>query len=309
MRFFFAADIHSSETCFRKFLNAVDVYGVDVAFLLGDLRGKVIVPIIRNSNGTYVSDFLGRKSVMKTDGEVTDLEKKVGSVGYYPYRTTEEELRELKGSEERMDELFLRFFSQRLESWFKLADERMAGKKVRLFIAAANDDPVEIESTLNKSTRILNVGDKKFDVDDHEIICCTYSGLTPWKTPRECNEEGLAAKIHALTSNVKNFGQSIFLLHDPPIGTTLDVAPKLSADMAPSATDEIHVGSKAVLNAIQEYQPLLSVHGHIHESKGIIEIGRTICINPGSEYAQGILRGAIVDIANGKVKTRMLTSG
>ena len=156
---------------------------------------------------------------------------------------------------------------------------------------------------------MLNVGDKKFEIDDHEVICCTYSGPSPWNTPRECAEEELAAKISVLTSQVHNFENSIFLMHDPPVDTILDACPKLSEDMTPSATDEIHAGSKSVLNAIQKFQPLLSVHGHIHESKGIIEIGRTVCINPGSEYAQGVLRGAIVDISKGRIKTKMLTSG
>jgi Icc-related predicted phosphoesterase len=309
MRFFFAADIHSSETCFRKFLNAVDIYGVDVAVLLGDLRGKVIVPIVQGADGTYISDFLGRKTVAKDENELTQLEKKVGAVGYYPYRATGDEIAKLQSNPELMDGLFLRFFSDRLESWAKLADERLAKSKARVFIAAGNDDPLEIEETLNKSKRMVNVGDRKFEVDEHEIICCTYSGLSPWKTPRECSEDELAARIEALTSQIQNFENSIFLMHDPPINTILDVCPKLSEDMTPSATDEIHAGSKAVLDAIQKYQPILSIHGHIHESKGIIQIARTTCINTGSEYSQGVLRGAIVDIVNGKVKTRMLTSG
>jgi Icc-related predicted phosphoesterase len=309
MRFFFAADIHSSETCFRKFLNAVDIYGADVAVLLGDLRGKVIVPIVQSPEGTYSSDFLGRKTIAKNETEVTQLEKKIGAVGYYPYRATGEEIAKLQSNPELMDSLFQKFFSERIESWSKLAEERLAKSKAKLFIAAGNDDPLEIETTLNKSTRFVNVGDKKFEVDEHEIICCTYSGLTPWKTPRECEEDELAARIESLTSQVRDFENSIFLTHDPPIDTILDVCPKLSEDMTPSATDEIHAGSKAVLDAIKKYQPLLSIHGHIHESKGIIEIGRTICINPGSEYSQGILRGVIVDVVKGKVKTRMLTSG
>ncbi len=309
MRFFFAADVHSSETCFRKFLNAIDVYGADVAMLLGDLRGKVIVPIVQSPDGTYSTDFLGRKTVIKNEAELAQLEKKVGAVGYYPYRSTVEEIAKIQSNPELMDALFLKFFTERMESWSKLAEERLTKSKAKLFIAAGNDDPLEIEDTLNKSTRFINVGDKKFEVDEYEIICCTYSGPSPWKTPRECEEEELANRIQSLTSQVRDFENSIFMMHDPPIDTTLDVCPKLSEDMTPSATDEIHAGSKAVLDVIKKYQPLLSVHGHIHESKGIIEIGRTICINPGSEYAQGVLRGAIVDIAKGKVKTKMLTSG
>ena len=309
MRFFFAVDIHSSETCFRKFLNAVDIYEADVAILLGDLRGKVIVPIVQNSDGTYTTDFLGRKSVIKNENELAQLEKKIGAVGYYPYKSTVEEITKIQSNPELMDELFLKFFSERVESWFRLAEDRLAKSKTKLFIAAGNDDPLEIEETLNKSTRFVNIGDKKVEVGEHEIICCTYSGITPWKTPRECEEVELASRIQSLTSKVRNFENSIFLMHDPPIDTILDVCPKLSKDMTPSATDEIHAGSKAVLDAITKCQPILSIHGHIHESKGVIEIGRTICVNPGSEYAQGILRGAIIDIVKGKIKTKMLTSG
>ncbi|HUK50137.1 MAG TPA: hypothetical protein VLV18_03800 [Terriglobales bacterium] len=309
MRFFFAADLHSSETCFRKFLSAVDIYGIDVAFLLGDLRGKVIVPLVREPDGSYLSDFLGRKTVAKNDDELVQLEKKIGAVGYYPYRATQEEIARLKTNPELMDALFLKFFSERMESWSNLAEQRLAKSNAKLFIAAGNDDPLEIETVLNKSTRMANVGDRKVEVDEHEIICCTYSGPSPWKTPREVEEDVLASRIEALTSQVHNFENSIFLMHDPPVDTILDVCPKLSEDMKPSATDEIHAGSKSVLTAIQKYQPLLSVHGHIHESKGIIEIGRTVSINPGSEYAQGVLRGAIVDVVKRKIKTRMLTSG
>jgi len=309
MRFFFAVDVHSSETCFRKFLNAVDVYGVDVAMLLGDLRGKVIVPIVQSPDGTYSTDFLGRKAVVKNEAEIAQLEKKIGAVGYYPYRSTGEEIAKIQSNPELMDALFLKFFTERMESWSKLAEERLAKSKAKLFIAAGNDDPLEIEDTLNRSKRFVNIGEKKVDVDGHEVICCTYSCPTPWNTPRECKEEELASRIQSLTSQIQDFESSVFITHDPPIDTILDVCPKLSEDMTPSATDEIHAGSKAVLDAITQHQPLLSIHGHIHEAKGIIEIGRTMCINPGSEYAQGILRAAIVDIVNGKIKTKMLTSG
>jgi Icc-related predicted phosphoesterase len=68
------------------------------------------------------------------------------------------------------------------------------------------------------------------------------------------------------------------------------------------------VGSKAVRRAIETYQPILSLHGHIHESRGVATIGRTVCINPGSEYPDGVLRGAIVDFDRDGVKSYVLTS-
>ncbi len=61
--------------------------------------------------------------------------------------------------------------------------------------------------------------------------------------------------------------------------------------------------------AIEKYKPLLGLHGHVHESKGFVNIGSTLCINPGSEYGEGILRGVIVELGDGKVKNYLLTQG
>ncbi len=71
----------------------------------------------------------------------------------------------------------------------------------------------------------------------------------------------------------------------------------------------IHTGSTAVRNSIEKHAPLLGLHGHIHESKGFVRLGRTLCLNPGSEYADGILRGALVILGDGKVREFLLASG
>jgi Icc-related predicted phosphoesterase len=64
------------------------------------------------------------------------------------------------------------------------------------------------------------------------------------------------------------------------------------------------VGSTAVREAIQRYQPPLSVHGHIHESRGVAKLGRTLALNPGSSYSDGTLQAAVIDLneKNGKIK-------
>jgi hypothetical protein len=71
----------------------------------------------------------------------------------------------------------------------------------------------------------------------------------------------------------------------------------------------ISVGSKAVRAAIEKYQPLVGLHGHIHESRSAQKIGRTTCINPGSEYGEGILRGCLVTFAEGVIEGFQMTSG
>ncbi|HYZ55067.1 MAG TPA: hypothetical protein VE733_16400, partial [Streptosporangiaceae bacterium] len=57
------------------------------------------------------------------------------------------------------------------------------------------------------------------------------------------------------------------------------------------------VGSVAVRDALRTYQPLLGLHGHIHESRGEARIGRSKSINPGSEYSEGVLRGALITLS------------
>jgi Icc-related predicted phosphoesterase len=69
------------------------------------------------------------------------------------------------------------------------------------------------------------------------------------------------------------------------------------------------VGSTAVRAAIEEHQPLLSLHGHIHESGGAVRIGRTLAINAGSEYGEGVLRGVLVTVGGGKVLRYQATTG
>jgi len=114
-----------------------------------------------------------------------------------------------------------------------------------------------------------------------------------------------------MTDQLKNPEKSIFNLHDPPFGSHLDEAPDLTKDLDLKGGGRItkSVGSVAVREAIEKHQPMLGLHGHIHESKGVTKIGRTTCINPGSVYEEGTLLGAIVDLEDRKVKQYYLTAG
>ena len=71
------------------------------------------------------------------------------------------------------------------------------------------------------------------------------------------------------------------------------------------------VGSVAVRDSINKHQPLLSVHGHIHESRGIRKMGRTLALNPGSVYGDGVLQGAVIelDAKKAKVSRYLLVNG
>jgi len=308
-RIFFATDVHGSEYVFRKFVNALPIYKADVGILLGDLSGKLVIPIVKNEDGTFSTTFLGETKKVKED-ELENLKKKILITGYYPVIMTREELEEIERKPEMKDRIFVDNIKKRLEEWIRLAEERLKDKGIRMFIAAGNDDPWEIEEVLNSSSFVVNAGMKKVYVDEHhEMITIPYSNPTPWNTPREVSEEELARIIDDLVRQIEDMSRAIFNFHVPPYGTELDLAPKLSKDLIPSVSEMVHVGSKAVLEAIKRYQPMLGLHGHIHESKGFVKIGRTICLNPGSEYGEGILKGVIVNLEKDKVKNYMFVSG
>ncbi|MEM4474313.1 MAG: metallophosphoesterase, partial [Candidatus Bathyarchaeia archaeon] len=205
--------------------------------------------------------------------------------------------------------LFKRLVTERLISWDKIIGEKLSGTNIKMFIAPGNDDILEVDEVLDSFTNAVNADNRKVTFGDYEMVTLSWSNPTPWDTPRECSEEELAKKIDRLVSQIDNMKNAIFNFHVPPYGTNLDLAYKLSKDLVPSINEMVNVGSTAVLNAIKEHQPLLGLHGHIHESRAAQKIGRTLCINPGSEYSEGILRGVIITLDKDKVKSFQFTSG
>jgi len=201
-----------------------------------------------------------------------------------------------------------------VQRWVDLAEQRLKGSGVSVYITGGNDDLPEITPILQSSDYVVDPEEKVVSLDSkHQMLSTGWSNPTPWKTPRECSEEELGAKIDEMASQVKDFKNCIFNLHVPPIDSGIDTAPKLDQNLKPVVEGgEIAVapaGSSAVRTAIEKHKPLLALHGHIHESKGFVNLGRTLCINPGSEYSEGILRGVIVELADGKVKNYLLTQG
>jgi hypothetical protein len=114
-----------------------------------------------------------------------------------------------------------------------------------------------------------------------------------------------------MVKKVKDIQNSIFVLHSPPYDSDIDEAPELDKNMTPidGGQQLIHVGSTAVRDIIMEKQPLLGLHGHIHEARGASTLSRTLCINPGSEYSEGILDGVVVELEKNKVKKWVRFSG
>ncbi len=313
MRLFFATDIHGSDVCWRKFLNSGKHYEADVVILGGDMTGKALVPLVDEGAGRWHAVLLEQRHDLSGDDEVERFEQMVRRRGYYPFRTTPDEVRQLDADEEKATELFHRLMLERVEEWIALADERLAGEGIRCFVCPGNDDQFEVDEIVQNAKHVELAEGRVIDVDGYQLASTGWSNPTPWKTYREEEEPELAERIEAVVSQVTAEPErTIFSLHCPPYASGLDEAPELTEDMRlkHAGRAPVPVGSKAVRAAIEKYQPTLSLHGHIHEGRGAHRIGRTLAINPGSSYEQGMLLGALVEL-NGKPKVKRckLTSG
>ena len=308
IRLFFVTDLHGSELCFRKFISAISIYNADAAIALGDLAGKMVVPIFDNGNGTYDVNFLAQDIHLNNKTELDQQLVRINNIGFYPFMTDKKEADHLRSNQNEVMTIFHRLINERMQHWIELADEKLRDSKAKIFMAPGNDDPMELDAILESSKVMKSAAMKNLDVLGYEMITIAHTSPTPWDTPREWSEEELAKNIDKLAGTVKNMERAIFNFHDPPYGTMLDYAPKLR-DMRQSAGETEHVGSTAVSEAIKKYQPFLGLHGHIHESRAAQKIGRTFCVNPGSEYGEGVLRGVLLTLADTKMKSYVFTSG
>jgi len=305
-RIFFVTDIHGSDVCFKKFLKAADVYKPQSLMLCGDITGKFVIPIIRQPDGSHTARLAGSNLSLKTEDEIAALEKKIADIGSYSYRVDSTDTEKL--TPEYSEKMFREKMHERLRYWMKTAEERLKPKGLSCYFSPGNDDEFHIDDVLNENSYVLNCEEKIVDVGGYEMATLAWTNPTPWKTARECSEEELHEKVEKLISGIKDVKNSIFNFHCPPYDSGLDSAPELTEDLR-ARPEAIPVGSRAVRKTIEKHQPLLGLHGHIHESRGALAIGRTLCVNPGSEYGEGILRGAVVNLENRTVKGYLLTSG
>lgn len=312
-RVYFVTDVHGSNTCFRKFLNAAKFYSADVLILGGDITGKVMTPILENS-GKFTCSYQGAEVEMTSRQEVEEFRKKAADSGIYTHLVNPQEFKELEADPSKVEDLFSELMVKRVREWVALAEERLGKTPVKCFISPGNDDVFEIDEALGSSDYVVNPEERVIEIDDeHEMITLGTTNRTPWNTPREVDEGVLAKKISDMADKVRNMKSAVFNIHVPPADTPLDKAPRIDENLKivvkAGSVEMVSAGSTACMAAIMRYQPLLGLHGHIHESRGVVKLGRTVCANPGSEYAEGILRGFLADLDGDEVKSYLLTSG
>ena len=313
MRLYFATDVHGSETCWRKFLNAAQHYSADVLVLGGDMTGKALVPVIDDGGGRWHATLLENRKEMTGEDEVAAFEAAVIKRGYYPFRTNLDELRELEAEESRWHGLFHEKMLETVEKWMRMADEKLGGTGVRVFCCPGNDDQFEVDEIIENANTVELAEGRVVDIDGFQMVSTGWSNRTPWNTYREEDEPDLRARLERAIAQVTAPGErTLYNFHCPPYHSGLDDAPELTEDMMLKDAGRAvkPVGSTAGREAIEEHSPVLTLHGHIHEARGNCRIGRTLCINPGSSYEQGDLLGAVVDLdGKKKVKRFLLTSG
>ncbi len=312
MRLFFATDVHGSEICWKKFINAAKFYAVDTLILGGDMTGKAIVPIIAQGGGKYKVTLLEQETILETQDQVDKMVQTIMNRGYYPYLTTPDEVAEISNTPGRSDQLFVEQVIKTAQRWMEYADTKLAGTGIQAYVCPGNDDIFEIDRVIEQSKTVRLVEGKLIQLDDqHEMISSGWTNPTPWQTHREESEDKLQARFEAVASQVRNPQTAIFNLHPPPYGSGLDEAPELTQDLRPAYAGRslISVGSRATLHIIEKYQPLLGLHGHIHEGKGMRKYKRTTCFNAGSMYEQGILLGVVVELKKDKIANYIMTTG
>lgn len=316
-RLFFATDIHGSERTYRKFINAGKFYEANVIVMGGDIQGKLLIPIIKEANGHYRATLQGTVHKISSEAELQQFQDKIGLLGFYSQIMDEDQYKALAEQPEEVDKLFHGLARERLASWIDLAETRLKGTGIKCYVTGGNDDDPEVLAALQEGDSFIPCEGKVVQIDeDHTMASVGFSNPTPWKTPREIPDEKLGEIIEEMCEQVTNFEHCIFNFHVPPLDSTLDTCPKLdwttdppSPIMSGGQMVFAGAGSQAVRKAIETHQPMLSLHGHIHESQAAVKIGRTTSINPGSEYGEGILRGCLVNFADGKVESFQMTSG
>ncbi len=312
MKIFYATDVHGSEVCWRKFLNAGPFYGADVLILGGDMTGKAMIPIVAR-DGTYQVTLQEIPYTLGTEEELREMKRRIANRGYYPVVVSPEEMAALAADDGLVQQRFEQEILATVERWMAIAEEKLAGTDLRCFVCPGNDDIFKVDEIIARSSVVEQGEARVIDLDGLSLVSMGWTNPTPWRTYREAPEPKLRERIERMVDGVPDVKRAIFNFHAPPYGSNLDEAPALDEDMK-----YLHggramrpVGSRAVRESILEHQPLLSLHGHIHESKGTVRLGETLAVNPGSQYEDGVLQGALLEVDPKKlrIKNYLLVNG
>jgi Icc-related predicted phosphoesterase len=314
MRLYYASDIHGSEKLWRKFVNAASFYGADVLVMGGDLTGKVMVPIVEQEPGQWAARVFGKEQRATGEQALAELERRVRLTGYYPLRCDGSEFERLQLDARHRDAVFRSLMRDELAGWMSIAAQKLHGVGVRIFVMPGNDDDWDVDEILEGAPEpIVACEGRVVDAGGFQLLSSAWTNPTPWDSPRELGEGELLERFEKLAADLDADRPTVFNLHCPPHDSGLDLAPELTEDLRVVVEGGepklIPVGSTAVRAFIESHHPLLALHGHVHESRGAAKVDGTLCINPGSQYTEGVLDGVVVDMERDEVRSYQLVSG
>jgi Icc-related predicted phosphoesterase len=312
-RVLYATDFHGSEAFFRKFLAAALQYKAQVLIVGGDVTGKAMIPVVHQGGGRYEGFLFNRREQPSTPAELEKLKQTISNVGFYPLVLEQDEAAALESDPAAMSAVFERAMCERVRQWLTLAEEKLSPHGIRLYFMPGNDDLYSIDAVIDEFPNIANPDGRRLWIDDdHELVGLSNANMTPWRCARDLEEDELEKRLEAVGAMLERPATALMALHVPPYDSGLDVCPELDENLKIIARGgQIlmkPVGSPAVRRLIERVQPLVTLHGHIHEAPGHTRIGRSLCINSGSEYAEGIMKAAIVNLERDKVKGHLLIS-
>jgi len=313
-RILFASDFHGSEAFYRKYLGAAFQYKADVLIVGGDLTGKAMIPIVYQGGGRYESYLFAKKEEPSTPEELESLKQHITNVGFYPIVLEKDEAEELESDPDKMYQRFEYEMCERIRRWLTLFEEKVAPKGIPMYFMPGNDDAYVIDDVIDEFDHVYNPDGRRYWIDEyHELVGISNSNITPWHCIRDIEEEEIAKRLEEVVALLENPEQAVMDIHVPPYDSQIDVCPELDENLKIKTLGgqvlTKPVGSTAVREMIERVQPLLTLHGHIHEAAGHVRIGRTLAINAGSEYAEGIMKAALINLEPDRVRGHMLVSG
>lgn len=311
-RIVFATDLHGSERCFRKWINSARVLKADCLVMGGDITGKAIVPLVEVGEG-WRAEMGDSERIARDEEELKSLRDLIRASGRYDVDVTRQELERLEDDDELKASLFHRAMVESVRTWIEIAEERLPATSTPAYFMLGNDDEEAVVAEAGSSDALrFSEGGVCELPDGYPMVSFGYSTATPWSTPRELTEEGMAAGIREATAGLEDTSRAVYNFHCPPRDTPLDQAAILDYELRPkqSAAGSLmgSVGSAAVRTAIEQDQPVLGLHGHVHECAAVQRLGSTLCVNAGSEYQDGVLKVAIIDLEEAEVRQWQLIS-
>lgn len=313
-RILYGSDLHGSNAYFRKFIAAAMQYKANALMVGGDVTGKAMSPIIHQGGGRYIGHLFGRKEEITTTQELEKFKVTVGNVGFYPIVLEKDEAEAMEKDPKMLNKRFEQEMVGRVGEWMALFEEKLAPQKLTMYFMPGNDDLFSIDAEIAMYPHVKNPDMTCIKLDSgNELVGLSYCNMTPWACERDIEEPQMEEKLNKLAGMMEKPETAIAMLHCPPHDSGIDVCPELDKNIKIVTTGGQVImkpaGSTAVRGFIEKVQPMLGLHGHIHEAPGHTHIGRTLCINAGSEYAEGIMKAAIINIEGDKVKGHLLISG